>query len=78
MGARFRSVMPSDLFAPGAMAKASLPAKGPQYASEGTKKSLLELYRRSERPCLAGLAALLPIERIWRSRGVGRWGGGRH
>ena len=46
MGGRFRNVMPSDLFAPGAMATTSLPARGPQYATDATKKKLLELFKR--------------------------------
>ena len=47
MGGRFRSVMPSDLFKPGAMARESLRAPGRDYASSVNREELQRLMRRS-------------------------------
>ena len=47
--------MPSDLFAPGAMAVESLPSPGSQYASEVSRGELARLFRR----CLASLSSWL-------------------
>ncbi len=46
MGGRFRSVMPSDLFKPGALARGSLPAAGKVYASDTFRGELKILMRR--------------------------------
>ena len=46
MGGRFRSVMPSDLFKPGAMARESLRAPGRDYASSVNREELQRLMRR--------------------------------
>ncbi len=46
MGGRFRSVMPSDLFKPGALARGSLPAAGKEYASDTFRGELKILMRR--------------------------------
>ena len=46
MGGRFRSVMPSDLFKPGAMARESLRAPGRDYASTINREELQRLMRR--------------------------------
>lgn len=47
LGGRFRSVLPSDLFAPGAMAVESIPSPGAQYANEVSRGELARLFRRS-------------------------------
>jgi hypothetical protein len=46
MGGRFRSIMPSDLAAPGALAFESIPARGDQYARPGIKRELTRIFRR--------------------------------
>ena len=46
MGGRFCSVMPSDLFKPGALACGSLPAAGKEYASDTFRGELKILMRR--------------------------------
>lgn len=46
MGGRFRNVMPSDLFKPGALAHGSLPAAGKEYASDTFRQELKILMRR--------------------------------
>jgi hypothetical protein len=46
MGGRFRNVMPSDLFMPGALARGSLPAAGKEYASDTFRGELKILMRR--------------------------------
>lgn len=46
MGGRFRSIMPSDLFKPGAMARESLRAPGRDYASTVNREELQRLMRR--------------------------------
>ncbi|DBA72524.1 TPA: hypothetical protein ACH3X2_010284 [Trebouxia sp. C0005] len=46
MGGSFRSVMPSDLFKPGALARGSLPAAGKEYASDTFRGELKILMRR--------------------------------
>ena len=46
LGGRFRSVMPSDLFAPGAMAVMSLPSPGARYAGDASRDKLRQMYQR--------------------------------
>ena len=46
MGGRFRSLMPSNLLAPGALAFESIPARGDAYAVPGMKRELSRMFRR--------------------------------
>jgi hypothetical protein len=46
MAGPFSSVMPSNLAHPGAMAVASIPAKGDDYASTSVKRELYRMFKR--------------------------------
>jgi len=46
LGGRFRSLMPSNLTAPGALAFESIPARSDQYARPGIKRELTRIFRR--------------------------------
>jgi hypothetical protein len=46
MGGRFRSLMPSDLVAPGALSFESIPARSDQYARPMVKRELSRIFRR--------------------------------
>lgn len=48
LGRRFNSVMPSNLFGPGAMAVGSVPCKSAKYAGENIREELRNLYKRSD------------------------------
>ena len=45
-GGSFRSVMPSDLIKPGALANQSIPAAGMQYATDEKRRELIRMFRR--------------------------------
>jgi len=45
-GGRFRSILPSDVRFPGALARATVPARGADYATHAAKQKLVTLYRR--------------------------------
>jgi hypothetical protein len=45
-GGSFRSVMPSDLVKPGAIARESIPAAGMQYATDEKRRELIRMFRR--------------------------------
>lgn len=55
MGGRFRNMMPSDLFKPGACARESLPARSANYASEVNRGELKHLMHRCARPILVDM-----------------------
>lgn len=61
MGGRFRSIMPSDLFKPGAMARESLRAPGRDYASTVNREELQRLMRRYVAHLFGKLSNLLPV-----------------
>ena len=44
---KFASLLPSNVAKPGAFAAKSLPASGPEYASDSEKKALISIYYRS-------------------------------
>ena len=45
-GGSFRSIMPSDLVKPGALANQSIPAAGMQYATDEKRRELIRMFRR--------------------------------
>ncbi len=65
MGGRFCSVMPSDLFKPGALARGSLPAAGKEYASDtlrGELKILMRRYASVLLICAPDCASIVPSQ----------------
>ena len=58
LGGRFRSLLPSDLFWPGAMAMESLPAPSAQYAASEHRGELYRLFRRRGPALRQGLGFL--------------------
>ena len=51
LGGRFRSLLPSDLFWPGALAVESLPAPSAKYAAVEHRGELYRLFRRRGPMC---------------------------
>ena len=45
-GGSFRTIMPSDLVKPGALANQSIPAAGMQYATDEKRRELIRMFRR--------------------------------